>query len=135
MLQYSMTCLTILCFQLCGNSLGNALSCFRMTMPPCTKRGPYRNGLSSSVWKNLDGLHRDLTSTLPNTFGMKWTADCEPGLIAQHQCPTSLMLLWLHGSKSPRDVPTSIGMPSQKSGGCYGIKARTYSLLMLIILQ
>ena len=28
--------------------------------------------------------------------------DCEPGLIAQHQCPTSLMLLWLNGSKSPQ---------------------------------
>ena len=28
---------------LCGNSLGKALSCFSMTMPPCTKRGPYRN--------------------------------------------------------------------------------------------
>ena len=24
-----------------------------------------------------------------------WIADCESGLIAQHQCPTSLMLLWL----------------------------------------
>ena len=26
----------------------------------CTKRGPYRNGLSRSVWKNLTGLHRPL---------------------------------------------------------------------------
>ena len=30
----------ILCFQLCGNSLGEALSCFSMTIPPCTKRVP-----------------------------------------------------------------------------------------------
>jgi hypothetical protein len=37
-----------------------------------------------------------------NTFGMNWNADCEPGLIAQHQCPNSLMLLWLKGSKSPQ---------------------------------
>ena len=28
-----------------------------------------------------------------NTFGMNWNADSEPGLIAQHQCPTSLMLV------------------------------------------
>ena len=37
-----------------------------MTMPPCTKRGPYRNGLS---YRN------------------------EPGLIAQHQYLTSLLLV------------------------------------------
>ena len=30
-------------------------------MPPCTKRGPNRNVLSSLVWKNLTGLHRSLT--------------------------------------------------------------------------
>ena len=70
---------------------GEALSCFSITMPPYTKRGPYRNGLSRSVWKNLIGLHRALTST-PLNIGMNWNADCEPGLIAQHQCLTSLML-------------------------------------------
>ncbi|CDQ83365.1 unnamed protein product [Oncorhynchus mykiss] len=37
-----------------------------------------------------------------NTFGMNWNNDCKPGLSAQHQCPTSLMLLWLNGSKSPQ---------------------------------
>ena len=71
-------------------------------MPPCTKRGPYRNGLSRSVWNNLTGLHRTLTSTELNTFGLNWNADCEPGLITKHQCPTSLMLLWHNGSKSPQ---------------------------------
>uniref|UniRef100_A0A8C7PA76 [histone H3]-trimethyl-L-lysine(4) demethylase n=1 Tax=Oncorhynchus mykiss TaxID=8022 RepID=A0A8C7PA76_ONCMY len=45
-----------------------SLSCFSMTMPPCTKRCPYRNGLSKLVWKNLTGLHRALTSTPSNTF-------------------------------------------------------------------
>jgi hypothetical protein len=48
--------------QLCGNSLGKYLSCFSMTMPPCTKLSPYRNGLSRSVWKNLTGLHRALNA-------------------------------------------------------------------------
>ena len=42
---------------------GEGPSCFSMTMPLCTNRGPYRNGLSRSVWKNLTGLHRALTST------------------------------------------------------------------------
>jgi hypothetical protein len=83
-------------------SLGKAVSCFSKTMSPCTKRGPYSNGLSRLVWKNLTGLHRVLTSTPLNTFGMNWNADCEPGPITQHQCPTSLMLLWLNGSKSPQ---------------------------------
>ncbi len=35
-----------------------------------------------------------------NTFGMNWNADCEPGLISQYQCWTSLMLWCLNGSKS-----------------------------------
>uniref|UniRef100_A0A674CXW1 receptor protein-tyrosine kinase n=1 Tax=Salmo trutta TaxID=8032 RepID=A0A674CXW1_SALTR len=40
---------------------------------------------------------------------MKWNADCESGLIPQHQCPTSLMLLWLIGSKSPQQfIPVVI---------------------------
>ena len=30
------------------------------------------------------------------------TQNCESGLITQYQCPTSLMLLWLNGSKSPQ---------------------------------
>ena len=53
---------------------GEALSCFSMTMPPCRKQGPYRNGLLRSVWKNLTGLHKALTSTPSNTFGMNWNA-------------------------------------------------------------
>ena len=82
-------------------SLGKALSCFSMTMPPCTNRSQYRNGLLRLVWKNLTGLHRALTSSLSNTFGMYWNADYEPGLISQHQCPTSLLLLLANGWKSP----------------------------------
>ena len=48
----------------------------------------------------LDWPAQSLTSNQSNTFGMNWNADYEPGLIAQRQCPTSLMLLWLNGSKS-----------------------------------
>ena len=51
-----------------------------------------------------------------DTFGMNWNADCEPGLITQHQCPNSLMLLWLNGSKSLQQCFNIlyIGKPSQK---------------------
>ena len=73
----------------------------------CTKQGPYRNDLSRSEWKTLTGRPRAMTSTPLNTFGMNWKADCEPGLIAQHQCPTSIMLLWLNGSKSPQQCSNS----------------------------
>ena len=75
-----------------ATGLGKALSCFSMTMPPCTKRGPDRNGLSRSVWKNLTGLHTALTSTPLNTFGRNWNTNCEPGLITQHQCPTTALV-------------------------------------------
>ena len=78
---------------LCDISLGKTLSCFSMTRSLCTKRGPYRNGLSRLVCQNLTCLHRVLTATPSNTFGMNWNADCEPGLIIQHQCSTSLMLM------------------------------------------
>jgi hypothetical protein len=41
--------------------------------------GPFlfQNGLLRSVWKNLTGLHRDLTSIPLNTFGMNWNIDCQ----------------------------------------------------------
>ena len=39
-------------------------------------------------------------STDLNPIEHFWYAECEPGLIAKHQCPTSLMLLWLNGSQS-----------------------------------
>jgi hypothetical protein len=40
---------------------------------------------SRSVWKNLTGLHKALTSTQSNTFEMNWHTDSEPDLITQHQ--------------------------------------------------
>jgi hypothetical protein len=35
----------------------------------------------------LTDLHRALTSTPSNTFGINWNADCEPGLIAPTSVP------------------------------------------------
>jgi hypothetical protein len=105
---------------------GEGPSCFSLTMPLCTKFSPYRNYLSRLVWKNLTGLHRALTSTPSNTFGMNWNCDWEPGLIAQ------LMLLWLNGRKY---LPSSSGTRSQKSAGCYISKGGTNSILMPMVLE
>ena len=116
-------------------TLGKALSCFSIAMPPCTKRGLYRNCSSRSVWKNLTGLHRTLTSTPSSSFGMNWNANCEPGLIAQHHCLTSLMLLWLMEASPCSNVPPSSRKPSQKSGGCYCSKGGTTSILRHMILE
>ena len=49
---------------------------FQHDKAPCAKRGRYRNGLSRMVWKNLTGLHRALTSTPTNIFGMNWNTKC-----------------------------------------------------------
>lgn len=45
----------------------------------------------------------------PHLTPLIWNTDCEPELITQHQCWTSLMLLWLNGNKSQQ--------PGSKSGG------------------
>ena len=61
-------------------------------------------------------------------------ANWEPGLISQHQCPTSLLLLWLKCSPHS-NVPTSSGRSSQKSGSCYSSKGGTNSILMPMIFE
>ncbi|CDQ63677.1 unnamed protein product [Oncorhynchus mykiss] len=59
MLQHTMTLKIILCFQLCGNSLGKALSCFSMTMPCAqSEQRPCKQSLPGSLcreshWKCL----------------------------------------------------------------------------------
>ena len=87
------------------------------------------------MWNNLIGLHRALTSTPSNTFGMNWNADCEPGLIAQHQCLTSLMLVaeW-------KQVPAAIfqhlveSLP-RRMEAVIAAKGGTNSILMPMILE
>lgn len=59
-------------------------------------QGLWINASFSLVWKSLSGLQRVLTSTpIKHLF-----AECEPGLVTQHQWPTSLMHLWPKGNKS-----------------------------------
>jgi hypothetical protein len=62
---------------------------------------PMHKASATEKWFVTIGLE-ELTSTPSNTFRMNWNAECEPGLISQYHCPTSLMLLWLNGSKSPQ---------------------------------
>lgn len=45
---------TILCSLPHVNSLGKVLSCFSITVAPCTKQGTQRHGRISYVWKNMD---------------------------------------------------------------------------------
>ena len=80
--------------------------------------------------KNSTGLHRALTSTPSNTFRMNWSTRCEPGLITHHQCGTSLMLLWLNGTKSLQPASKIWWKAwNQKIEGCYS------SRLMLMVLE
>lgn len=71
-------------------------SCFSMTMPRRTKPAPWRNGFSlfglacTEPWPQS---HRKLVGWIE-------TLTVSEALIAQHQWETSLMLLWLNGSKS-----------------------------------
>jgi hypothetical protein len=63
----------------------------------------------TSVWKNLTGLHRALTSI----------DDLELQLRVRPNCPTSVSELT---NARGRNVLTSIRKTSQKNGGCYSSK-------------
>ena len=82
------------------------------------------------MWKNLTGLRRALTSTPSNTFGMNWNADCEPDLIAQHQCLTSRMVLVADWKQIPAVMFYHLmeSLPRK-------VKAVSHSILMPIILE
>lgn len=71
-------------------------TCSNMTVSFWTKLAPW----DMWVWMNFSGLHRALTSTPLNTFGMKWNAFWESGLLVQDHFLTLLMLLWLNERKS-----------------------------------
>lgn len=90
-------------FSVLATVCGGPLFCFSMTMTRSIKKW-----FSTSVWKNLFGLHRALTLTLVNTFGINWN-------ITQHLWFSSLMLLWLKGNKS---LQPGCGKPSYKGGSC-----------------
>ena len=80
----------ILCHQMFGNCLGKALSCFSMTVPMHKARSIQKWFVEVSV-EELDWPAQSPTPS--NTFGMNRNADYKLGLVAQHQCLTSLMLL------------------------------------------
>lgn len=59
-------------------------------------KAAYKRGTSLKLQCSQPGCHQ--VSSI--TFVIKWSTSCEPDLMAQHQWLTSLMLLWLHRSKS-----------------------------------
>ena len=60
--------------------------------------------------------------------------ECKPGLIALHQCPTSLMVLWLNGSKSLQKRSNIQWKGFAEEGGvCYSSKRRTNPILRAVI--
>lgn len=67
-------------------------------------------------------VHKALTSTWLNIFGMNWNTDFTPGLLIQHQCPIILTLLWRN---LPSHAVKSSGKPLQRSGGHYKGKVGT----------
>lgn len=69
-------------------------------------------------------LHRTMTSTPSNTFGMSWNTECAPDFLTWHDLPTLLMCLWLKGQKLHRYDPKSSEVSSQKSGGGHHSKER-----------
>lgn len=121
------------------HGLGQA--CFNMTLSTCTKPRSYRNGfltLIGRAWVASTAL----TSTPPNTFGINWNKDCEPGLITRHRWATSVMLLRLNGSKSQQPGSKvswkafiqEWRLSQQQSKACgFGIRCLTTSYVWLYI--
>lgn len=106
---------------ICGNSLGNTPSCFDVTVSPCTKWGSIKKWISQSGVEQLDWPARSPDIKTPSkTLGMNCNADCEPDLLTQHQRWTSLTLLRLNGSRSPKPCSNILWNAwNHKSGGCY----------------
>jgi hypothetical protein len=91
MLQHTVTFETILCFQLYGSSFLEGPFVFQHDNAPVHSARSIQKSLVQIGEGELDWPAQ--TSTSSNTFGMNWNANCETGLITQHQCPTSLMLV------------------------------------------
>ena len=98
----------ILCFQLCGNSLGKALFMFQYDNAPMHKSRSIQKWLFEIVVEELDwpAQSPDL-----NPIEHLWDElECQLGARPNH-FPTSLMLLWLLSQQ----FPTSSAKPPQKS--------------------
>ncbi len=122
MLQHTKTFWTMLCFQLCGNSLWKAFSISAWLWPSAQSK---IHGWMSLVWKNLSCSHRVLTSTPSNTFGMNWNKDCTSGLLIQHQCLNSQMLYWMNVQKFHSKI---LCKSSQNSGIYYNCIGETNNI-------
>lgn len=83
---------------------GLAQTCSSMKMPMCTMWVLWRHGWPKLEWKNSSGVRRALTSTLFITLEMNWYSRA-PGVLAWHQCPTSLVFSWPKEQKAVLQSP------------------------------
>lgn len=111
-----------------------ALFLFELEMVPCIKK----NVFPTVEWKNFKGLHSALTSTPSNTVGMNWDTDCEPGLITEHQWPTSQMLLGGNTCKCGKPYHKqhisafNFGMTCSTIAHCFRVQLPTYLWLSIV---
>lgn len=79
-----------------------------MRMALCTKPASWRQVLRRLQWKHLNGLHRDLTLTPLNIFGMNCTQsifaltsvlDLTNALVANRQCNGQIPVATLKSSR------------------------------------
>ena len=99
---------------------GRPFSCFSMTMPPCTKLGPYKNGLSIGV----EELDWPAQSPDLNPIEHLWD-EFESWLQARPECPTPVPYLTKALVAEWKQVPTAMfqhlvdNLPRRVEGGCY----------------
>lgn len=67
----------------------------------------------SVVLNNLTVMHRDLILTPPNTAGMSWKADCEPGLTTSMLELNTIVTDWEQVSLCSQ-IPHSLGKTIQE---------------------
>ena len=125
----------ILCFQLCGNSLGKGPFLFQHDNAPVNKAGSIQKWF---VEIGVEELDWPAQSPDLNPIEHLWD-ELERRLRARPHRPTSVPdltnALVAEWKQFCSNVPTSSGKPSQKSGGCYSSKGDTNSIFMPMVLE
>lgn len=95
-------------------------SCFNMTAHQFTKRGPWRRGWTSLVWRNTTDL-----SQTDQMFGINWSRTWKPSLLVWHQCVTSKICSWKNGGAEKNPVNIILNLMKSLPGNAEaGIAAK-----------